>query len=89
MSALMKHAATPRNADPSNLFAFERWLEGRNLTRTTGYRYRKQGIIQTVNIYGRLYISRDEIEKFETRAINGEFHKARKTPVRGGTTSQS
>ncbi len=74
--------ATSNNADPSKLFAFEKWLEGRNLTRTTGYRYRRKGLIQTVNIFGRLYVTREEIEKFEARAINGEFHKDPKTPRR-------
>ena len=73
---------TPCNADPSNLFCFYKYLEGRNLTRTTGYRYRRQGLIETIEIFGRLYISRQEIEKFERRALDGEFTKATKTPTR-------
>ncbi len=74
--------ATQSNADPSNLFAFDEYLRGRNLTRTTGYRYRKQGLIHTTNIFGRLYVTRDEITAFERRAIAGEFHKEAKTPAR-------
>ncbi len=74
--------STPSNADPSNLFAFDEYLKGRNLTRCTGYRYRKQGLIQTTNIFGRLYVTREQIEKFERRAIAGEFHKEAKTPSR-------
>ena len=74
--------ATPSNADPCNLFSFDEFLRGRNLTRTTGYRYRKDGLLKTVNIYGRLYITREEIEKFERRAIAGEFSKTVKTPQR-------
>ena len=78
----MQTGATPNNTSPSQLFSFEDWLRGRGLTRTTGYRYRRDGLLQTVNIFGRLYITRDEIEKFERRAIAGEFSKAVKTPSR-------
>ena len=74
--------ATPSNADPCNLFPFEGFLRGRNLTRTTGYRYRKQGLISVCNIFGRLYVTREEIENFERRAIAGEFSKRAKTPKR-------
>ena len=78
-----EHLASLSNpADPSNLFAFEKWLEGRNLTRTTGWRYRKLGLIETVNVIGRLYITRDEIEHFERRAIAGDFRRSTTTPSR-------
>ena len=73
---------TQSNADPSNLFSFDGWLRGRGLTRTTGYRYRRQGLIETTNIFGRLYVTRQQIEQFERRAIAGEFHKAAHTPAR-------
>ena len=73
---------TPRDSNFSDLFSFDEWLRGRNLTRTTGYRYRKQGLISTVNIFGRLYVTRQEIKDFEKRAIAGEFSKEAKTPKR-------
>ena len=73
---------TQSNANPSNLYSFDEYLRGRNLTRTTGWRYRQQGLIHTVNIFGRLYVTRDEIAAFERRAIAGEFHKEAKTPPR-------
>ncbi len=66
----------------SDLFSFDEWLRGRSLTRTTGYRYRKQGLISTVNIFGRLYVTRQSIKDFEKRAIAGEFSKESKTPKR-------
>ncbi len=74
--------ATPSNADPSSLFSFDEYLRGRGLTRTTGYRYRKQGLLTVVNIFGRLYVTRDEIEAFERKAIAGNFAKEAKTPSR-------
>ena len=73
---------TPIAADPCTLFNFDEFLRGRSLTRTTGYRYRQQGLLQTVNIYGRLYITLEEIRRFERRAIAGEFSKSVKTPSR-------
>ncbi len=82
MCSSMTAQATTSNADPSNLFSFDGWLQGRGLTRTTGFRYRKQGLIKTVNIFGRLYVTREQIVNFERRAISGEFHKDAKTPKR-------
>ncbi len=75
------HQATASNADPSILIPFERWLEGRNLTRTTGYRYRKHGLIRVVNIFGRLYITRAEVQDFDRRAVNGDFALKAHPPV--------
>jgi hypothetical protein len=66
----------------SNLFAFDRWLKDINRTSATGWRFRKRGWVETVNICGRLYVSRDEIKRFEERAAAGEFSKTAKTPKR-------
>ncbi len=65
-----------------NLVAFDGWLESLDKTRTTGWRWRKEGLIKTVNIFGKLYITRDEIARFERRAIAGEFHKDGTVPHR-------
>ena len=74
------HATSPITG-PTNLFSFDGFLQGKGLTRTTGYRYRKQGLLATVNVFGRLYITRDEIEKFERRAIAGEFSRPGAQPT--------
>ena len=76
------HPTQSNPADPSNLFPFDDYIKGRGLTRYTGWRYRKQGLLKTVNIFGRLYIERDEVARFEARAIAGDFHKEAKTPAR-------
>ncbi|MST00845.1 MAG: hypothetical protein EXS29_06000 [Pedosphaera sp.] len=57
----------------SNLIAFNDWLEGVGVTAITGWRWRKKGWIQTVNIYGRIYVKREAIASFECRAEAGEF----------------
>ena len=68
----------------SNLLAFDRWLKDIDKTPATGWRWRKRGWINTVNICGRLYVSRHEISRFEERAAAGEFSKTHKTPKRKG-----
>ena len=58
-----------------NLISFDTWLEGMSKTRTTGWRWRKEGIVSTINVFGKLYITRHEIERFEQKAMSGGFHK--------------
>jgi hypothetical protein len=66
----------------SNLLAFDRWLKDIDRTPATGWRWRKRGWIKTINVCGRLYITRDEINRFESRAVAGEFSKTHVTPKR-------
>jgi hypothetical protein len=68
----------------SDLVAFDHWLSAIPVTSTTGWRWRKRGWIKTVNICGRIYISRQEISRFEERAAAGEFAKTHTTPKRKG-----
>lgn len=68
-----------RNATPSTpdkvgeLVPFNDWLKVMKKSRTTGWNYRKRGAISTVEVFGRLYVSRAEIALFESRAAAGEF----------------
>jgi hypothetical protein len=57
----------------SNLIPFSSWLQEIHRDRVTGWRWRRDKIVATVNIHGRPYIHRDEIARFEERAMNGEF----------------
>ena len=75
------HELPPSNLCPSNLYPFDQWLAGRGLSRTTGYRYRRAGIIEVVEIYGRLYITKEQISRFEARAMNGEFRRRAESPI--------
>ena len=72
-----------QHAPPSSaLVAFDTWLAELNKTRITGFRWRRDGLIETVNIHGRLYVTRESIAAFERRAIAGEFSKPHATPQR-------
>ena len=64
----------------SSLVSFEKWLGEISKTSATGWRWRKRKWIETVNICGRLYVSRDAIAEFERRAAAGDFAQVHKTP---------
>ena len=66
----------------SNLILFETWLDSIGRVPATGWRWRKMGWIKTLNIAGRVYVSRQEIERFEARAAAGEFRRTHKEPGR-------
>lgn len=61
---------------------FNRWCRENGITRATGWRWRRDGIIKTINIYGRQYVSRDEEERFQERANRGDFYRGSHMPVR-------
>lgn len=75
----MPPTATP---SASNLVSFDDWLNDLGKTRVTGFRWRQKGLVSTVNIFGRLYISREEIGSFEEKAKRGDFSREPKTPSR-------
>jgi hypothetical protein len=55
------------------LVSLNRWLNHIGVTNTTGWRWRKKGLIRTVNIYGRHYLTDEAIAEFHRRASAGEF----------------
>jgi hypothetical protein len=81
-----KQQATQPQSPTASLVLFDRWLRSIPLTPATGWRYRKRGWITTVNVCGRVFITKDEIAKFESRAVAGEFSRVHKTPSRQSKT---
>ena len=75
-----------RNEDPiaarpvSDLIPFDEWLASLGRSKASGWRYRKQNLIPTVNLVGRIFVSRAAIAEFERRALAGEFAKTHRTP---------
>ena len=61
---------------------FNRWCRENGITRATGWRWRRDGIIKTINIYGRQYVSHDEEERFQERANRGDFYRGPHMPIR-------
>jgi hypothetical protein len=66
----------------SDLVAYDSWLASIDRSLATGWRWRRRGLIQPIEIFGRLYVSRRAIADFELRASRGEFSKDCKTPQR-------
>jgi hypothetical protein len=62
-------------SDP-NILSYRKFLAETGVSNTTGWRWAKQGWISPFNIAGRLYVTREQIAAFRTRAANGEFAKA-------------
>jgi hypothetical protein len=79
------------NQSAGNLACFHGWLNGLHRTRGTGHRWRKElpwleaGI---VNVYGRLYITKETIAEFERRALAGELAKDIKPDQTGGSNER-
>ena len=61
---------------------FNRWCRENGITRATGWRWRRDGIIKTINIYGRKYVSNDEEERFQERANRGDFYRGPHMTIR-------
>jgi predicted site-specific integrase-resolvase len=68
--------------DAEPMMSLNKFLEQTGLSNTTVWRYRKQGMLNTVNIYGRQYILRSEIARFNARAAAGEFARTPRVPRR-------
>ena len=65
---------TQQKTNPS-IIAYRKWVADAGVSSTTGWRWIKNGWIRPINIAGRLYVTQDEIQSFQSRANNGEFAK--------------
>ncbi len=72
---------------PMSLESFCQWS---GKCPKTLYRWQEEGLIKTVNIHGRQYISAREIMRFNLRVEAGEFAKTvkRTPPVTGISSAQ-
>jgi predicted site-specific integrase-resolvase len=62
------------------MMSLDKFIEQTGLSAVTVWRYRKNGMLTTVNICGRQYILRAEIARFNQRAAEGEFAKPPNQP---------
>lgn len=78
---MKESSPTPNPATASlPMLALDKFIEETGLSPVTVWRYRKKGWLACVNIAGRLYITREEIAKFNARAVAGEFSKEHVVP---------
>jgi hypothetical protein len=58
----------------SKLIAYDEWLKNIvGISRTAGWYYRKRGWITPLNLSGRLFLTEEEVERFDQRLKAGEF----------------
>lgn len=76
-----------REGQTAPIQSFANFLQTLGITPVTGWRWRKSGRIQTINICGRLYVSAEAIAEFKRRAEAGEFSKEHKSPSRLGAAN--
>jgi hypothetical protein len=64
---------TPEHA--SGLVALTAYRRQLGLSKTTLWRYRRNNWLKTVNVLGKLYVTRESIAKFEERMLSGQLAK--------------
>ena len=67
--------------------SLDKFIEASGLSAVTLWRYRRAGWLKTINIAGRIYVTRSEIARFNRRAAAGEFAKDFRRPRSRGATS--
>ncbi|HEY3899664.1 MAG TPA: hypothetical protein VGM54_13675 [Chthoniobacter sp.] len=77
------------NSETRNIRSFDDWLKGLGVTRVTGHRWRRNGMIKTFRIFRKLYVSAEEIAKFEASAIEGKYAQEPVVPDRSATAQRS
>ena len=70
------------NGAKPGVVALSKWLAEIGVTACTAWRWRKSGMLRTVNIAGRVYLTQAAIQDFTRRAESGEFSKVHPTPRR-------
>lgn len=62
--------------------AFGNFVRRAGVSPITGWRWRRNGWIETLNIAGRVYVTDVAIERFRRRAVAGEFSRPHPVPSR-------
>jgi hypothetical protein len=61
----------------TELIPYDDWLKANCVSRSAGWRYRQAGLIETINRFGRLYVTRAASDRFGVRQQSGEFARSR------------
>lgn len=62
--------------------ALDLFCQRLGITDTTAWRWRRDEMLKTTNILGRLYIAAKDLREFNRRMEAGEFAKEHKAPKR-------
>lgn len=61
--------------------ALDKFTQEMGVSPGTVWRWRKQGILETVNLHGRPYVTNEQASRFVARAAAGEFAKVKPIPL--------
>lgn len=60
--------------------ALDKFTQEMGVSPGTVWRWRKQGILETVNLHGRPYVTHEQAAKFVARVAAGEFSRRKPVP---------
>lgn len=60
--------------------ALDKFTQEMGVSPGTVWRWRKQGILETVNLHGRPYVTNEQAARFVARVASGEFSKVKPVP---------
>jgi hypothetical protein len=60
--------------------ALDKFTQEMGVSPGTVWRWRKQGILETVNLHGRPYVTNEQAGRFVARVASGEFSKVKPVP---------
>lgn len=60
--------------------SYDSFIEKMGIVESTAWRWRRDGMLKTTNILGRLYIMPEDLREFNRKAIAGDFAKEHKAP---------
>jgi hypothetical protein len=63
------------------LFTQDKFARDMSVTRETLWRWRRDGLLKTINIRGRHYVTAEDVADFKQRALAGQFAKPAKRPA--------
>jgi hypothetical protein len=69
----------PRDAA---ILSLRKFCRDAGISDPTAWRWRRRGMLRTVNIAGRVYLTRGVLEEFLTRVEAGEFAVQSKVPTK-------
>ena len=80
------NAVNPSVEFDAGLMHLPKFLRQLGVSRSTGWRWIKAGLLRTSNIYGRQYVTRAARDEFLARVEAGEFARTPVTPSRHAST---
>ncbi|MGD0815012.1 MAG: hypothetical protein ABSA83_15515 [Verrucomicrobiota bacterium] len=69
------NGSTVSKTAPPGIVALSKWIKDVGISRMTAYRWRKDKILVTHNLYGKQYLTRAAAAELQQRLIAGEFRK--------------